>query len=224
MEKMNYSNKFLHEKTYLNNLNLSKEDSLTSKKIKEIYDNILEEYFFTQSLDQLIKIFDILEYVDKTILTDPLILKHQFNNLVIHLTKNLLKKSYKLINFTEIELLLFTKLIKYIIKINFNSSKLIRSIEKYLNKISINEYLLFNHINLKYFSKLIFIYIENQSIIHSILKCLLSNFYIESFRQLKYNKFLLIKCPTYWIKYQGKTTMLNKHPERDKFVLNGHVK
>ncbi|CAF1179523.1 unnamed protein product [Adineta steineri] len=200
---------FRNESSNLINFILPKADTITIDKLNEIYDNFFLEKSSTSSTNYLLNVLQLLENVDKTILMKPFMLNNEFNSYLIDKLYHLLKKFYKINYLNDQEYLLYHYLIKYFFRLEFNPQKFLRPIEKLLNIYSKDQTFFSNENYVKDFSKILSLFIQNQTIMTSIIKCLTNRYYIQSLENISHDYFILISCPSYWILYTG--------PNREEF-------
>ncbi|CAF4663565.1 unnamed protein product, partial [Rotaria sp. Silwood1] len=181
---------------------LPRQETITVHQLKQIYDNFIQ-FSSSASSDYLINILYQLDDIDFTILTDPLIVNHQFYSLLTHILNDILKKWHHSYHLTEYESILFRHIIRIFSKIKANPKKLIQSMKKCLKDIVNDGKYLYDKHNMKYFSKLVTLYSQNQQIMDAIIKCLCSKYYSKMFKQADNEKFLLKTCPMCWIAYRG---------------------
>ncbi|CAF3854051.1 unnamed protein product, partial [Rotaria sp. Silwood1] len=181
---------------------LPRQETITVHQLKQIYDNFIQ-FSSSASSDYLINILYLLDDIDFTILTDPLIVNHQFYSLLTHILNDILKKWHHSYHLIEYESIFFRHIIRIFSKIKANPEKLIQSMKKCLKDIVNDGKYLYDKHNMKYFSKLVILYSQNQQIMDAIIKCLCSKYYSKMFKQADNEKFLLKTCPMCWIAYRG---------------------
>lgn len=145
-------------------------------------------------------IFNQLENIDASVLTDPLIINHEFYSLIINKLQNLLILWSEEDHLTECDSDLFHPIIRVLCKMQLSPDQLIQPIEKCLTEISTNGKLLNNNDHIIDFSNLIGCYTQNEQIMEAIIKCLCSKYYTESIGNENHP---LLTFPTYWIAYKG---------------------
>ena len=177
---------------------------MTAHQLKQIFDDSINLSSSYTSTDYLIHILRRLNSIDKTILTDPLVVNHQFYSAITNKLKAILKTWHKTNYLAEHESHLFRYLTRFLSTIKTGPESLVRSINKCLKDIAKNGKYLYDRNNMKSFSKLIDLYGQNQEIMNAITKCLCSNKYVEMFERSESKKFLVLTCPKYWINYNGK--------------------
>ncbi|CAF4039445.1 unnamed protein product, partial [Rotaria sordida] len=178
---------------------------ITSYQLKQLFDNFVRLPLLTiNDLTDMLYLLDRIE--NRGILTDPLVVNHRIYFIYIDILKDLLKKLHTINYLTQIESsYLFRYIIKLFCKINLHSIEIVKPLRKCLNDIAKHGRYLHNENNImKYLSKLIELYIQDEQIMNAIINCLCSNFYLQMFQQIeKVDQFLLMIFPTYFIIYQG---------------------
>lgn len=186
---------------------MEKEEILTVDQLKQIYDDSIKLSSSNTFYDYLINTLDRLNQIDQAILIDPLIVNHQFYSLITIVLKDILKTWHRNYYLNEHESILFYYITRILYKMKISPEILVYLMKKCLKDIAKNGRHLFDKNNIKSFSKLVELYEQNQEIINAILKCLCSNNYIDVFEKNENEKFLLLKCPVYWINYKGKSVL-----------------
>ncbi|CAF4596428.1 unnamed protein product, partial [Rotaria sp. Silwood2] len=182
---------------------LAELQTITVHKLKQIFDDFNQFSSLIESIGHLINILDILQNINVIILTDPLIINHKFYSLLIDLLEHICNKWHKSYYLPEMESFIFCHIIEILFKIEIHPEKLIPPIKTCLKDIAKHGKHLYDKNNMKYFSKLVSLYTQNQKIINAIVKCWCSKYYVKIIERIENEEFLLITCPKYWIAYSG---------------------
>lgn len=180
------------------------EQLTTVERLQKIYNESS-----SKSKDYLIDIFNQLEKVNVSILTDPLIVNHEFYSFITNKLQDLLILWDEEEHLTQSDSALFHHIVQILYKIKSSPNQLIQSIEKCLKEIAKHGKFLNNKNNIENFSNLVGLYTQNEQIIEAIVQCLCSKYYIEMFQSIDNENFLRLTFPTYWMSYKGHNSSIS---------------
>lgn len=183
--------------------------AVTISQLKQKSDDFIRLSSFSSR--DLIDILDFFKQIDnKQLLIDAQSSNHKVYSIFSIILKDLLNKWYTDKSFTKFESsYLFPSLIELFCKMNYYSTDLVEPLKKCLNGIAKFGQHLEEIQNMKYLSRLVRLYIENEQIMNTIVNCLCSDLYLKMFRRTeRIEKFLLLTCPRYFQDYQGMIQLL----------------